>query len=339
MTRAVFRDRILRAARCEPVDTTPVWFMRQVGRYLPEYRALRSRYSMQEILQNPELAAEATCLPLRRFDVDAAILFSDLLVPLWGMGVEFDLVEGKGPVVRASARGWTDLPEMDLERVAFTFEAIRILRSTLDRPLIGFVGAPFTVAAYLVEGQPSRDWPRTRAFLHADPKSWHGLLQHLAAGLGAYLRAQVEAGAQMVQVFDSWVGVLSPVDYVRAVRPHVVAMLETVGSEVPRIYFTTGSAHLLPHFRALPAEVIGLDWRTSLSDAATALGPRALQGNLDPTLLLGPRESLLDRAGMVVEEGKRVAGHIFSLGHGVLPETDPSRVAELVDWVHERGAR
>ncbi len=211
----MFRDRILRAARCEPVDTTPVWFMRQVGRYLPEYRALRSRYSMQEILQTPELAAEATWMPLRRFDVDAAILFSDLLVPLWGMGVEFDLVEGKGPVVRTSADRWANLPPMDLERVAFTFEAIHLLRRTLDRPLIGFTGAPFTVAAYLIEGQASRDWPRTRAFLHTHPEAWHALLRQLAAGLGAYLRAQVDAGVQMVQVFDSWVGVLSPVDFVR----------------------------------------------------------------------------------------------------------------------------
>jgi len=313
--------------------------MRQVGRYLPEYRALRSRYSMQEILQTPELAAEATWMPLRRFDVDAAILFSDLLVPLWGMGVEFDLVEGKGPVVRTSADRWANLPPMDLERVAFTFEAIHLLRRTLDRPLIGFTGAPFTVAAYLIEGQASRDWPRTRAFLHTHPEAWHALLRQLAAGLGAYLRAQVDAGVQMVQVFDSWVGVLSPVDFVRAVRPYVVAMLETVGAQVPRIYFTTGSAHLLPHFRMLPAEVIGLDWRTSLADAANTLGRRALQGNLDPTLLLGPRETLLDRADAVVAEGKGLAGHIFSLGHGVLPETDPDRVAELVEWVHERGAR
>lgn len=335
----MFRDRILRAARCEPVDTTPVWFMRQVGRYLPEYRALRSRYSMREILRTPELAAEATWMPLRRFDVDAAILFSDLLVPLWGMGVEFDLVEGKGPVVRTSPDRWANLPEIDLERVAFTFEAIRILRRTLDRPLIGFTGAPFTVAAYLIEGQASRDWPRTRAFLHTHPKAWHALLQQLATGLGAYLRAQVEAGVHMVQVFDSWVGVLGPVDFVHAVRPHVVAMLNTVGPHVPRIYFTTGSAHLLPHFGMLPAEVIGLDWRTSLADAASTLGPRALQGNLDPVLLLGPRESLLDRADAVVAEGKGLAGHIFSLGHGLLPETDPGRVAELVDWVHERGAR
>ncbi|MDR7414933.1 MAG: uroporphyrinogen decarboxylase [Armatimonadota bacterium] len=333
------RDRILRAARAEPVDTTPVWFMRQAGRYLPEYRALRRRYPMRELLRTPELAAEITLMPLRRLDVDAAILYSDLLVPLWGMGLDFHLAEGRGPVVRVEVERLAHLPELDPDRVRFTFEAIRLLRSALDRPLIGFAGAPFTVAAYLLEGQTSRDWPRTRAFLHRHPDVWHRLLDILARNLGLYLRAQVEAGAQLVQIFDSWVGVLSGEDFVAFVRPYLVAMLETVGAAVPRIYFSTGSSHLLGHLADLPAEVIGVDWRVRLQDAAVRSGKSVVQGNLDPALLLGEEARLLSRTDAILEEGRRLAGHIFNLGHGVPPEADPGRLAMLVHFVHERGRR
>ncbi|MCS7173257.1 MAG: uroporphyrinogen decarboxylase [Armatimonadetes bacterium] len=333
------RDRILRAARGEPVDTTPVWFMRQAGRYLPEYRALRRRYPMRELLRDPELAAEITLMPLRRLDVDAAILYSDLLVPLWGMGLDFYLEEGKGPVVRVEVERLAHLPELDPDRIRFTFEAIRLVRSALDRPLIGFAGAPFTVAAYLLEGQTSRDWPRTRTFLHRNPELWHRLLDTLARNLGRYLRAQVEAGVQLVQVFDSWVGALSPEDFVVSVRPHLVAMLEAVGPTVPRIYFSTGSSHLLAHFVDLPAEVLGVDWRVRLRDASAQSGKSVVQGNLDPTLLLGTEAHLLSRTGAILEEGKRLAGHIFNLGHGVPPETDPGKLAMVVHFVHERGRR
>ncbi|MDR5710136.1 MAG: uroporphyrinogen decarboxylase [Armatimonadota bacterium] len=333
------RDRILRAARAEPVDTTPVWFMRQAGRYLPEYRALRRKYPMRELLRNPELAAEITLMPLRRLDVDAAILYSDLLVPLWGMGLDFHLAEGRGPVVRVEVERMAHLQELDLERVRFTFEAIRLARSALDRPLIGFAGAPFTVAAYLLEGQTSRDWPRVRAFLHRHPDLWHRLLASLARNLALYLRAQVEAGVHLVQVFDSWVGVLSPEDFVASVWPHLVAMLEAVGSTVPRIYFSTGSSHLLAHFTDLPAEVIGVDWRVRLQDASIQSGKPVVQGNLEPALLLGDEARLLSRAGAIIEEGKRLPGHIFNLGHGVPPEADPGRLARLVHFVHERGRR
>jgi uroporphyrinogen decarboxylase len=333
------RDRILRAARGEPVDTTPVWFMRQAGRYLPEYRALRRRYPMRELLRNPQLAAEITLMPLRRLDVDAVILYSDLLVPLWGMGLDFHLAEGRGPVVRVERERLAHLPDLDPDRVRFTFEAIRLVRGALDRPLIGFTGAPFTVAAYLLEGQTSRDWPRTRVFLHRHPDVWHRLLGALARNLGLYLRAQVEAGAQLVQVFDSWVGVLSVEDFLAFVRPHLVAMLETVGAAVPRIYFSTGSSHLLGHLGDLPAEVIGVDWRVRLRDAAVRSGKSVVQGNLDPALLLGEEARLLSRTGAIIEEGKSLAGHIFNLGHGVPPETDPERLAMLVHFVHERGRR
>ena len=333
-------DRVLRAARREPVDTTPVWFLRQAGRYLPEYRAVRERYSMRELCRNPELAAQVTLQPLARMDVDAAILFSDLLVPLWGMGLDFHVVEGKGPVLARmlSAEQLAALPDLDLEAVAFVPETVRLLRARLDRPLVGFAGAPFTVAAYLVEGRPSRDWPRTRAFLHAHPDLWHHLASKLSSNLAAYLRAQVEAGVHLVQVFDSWVGVLGAEDFRWAVRPYLEQLLEALAGTV-RVYFATGCAHLLREFSKLPVEVLGVDWRLPLQEVARYAPQKAVQGNLDPALLLAEGRRLWEAADRVVEEGRRLSGHVFNLGHGVLPETDPDRLARLVDRVHERGRR
>ena len=336
------RERILNAARRKPVDTTPIWIMRQAGRYLPEYRQLRERHSMEEICRTPELTVEATLQPLRRFDLDAAILFSDLLVPLWGMGVSFDLVEGRGPVLQKTLTPaeLATLPPLDLGGVEFTFHAIRLLRRELDRPLIGFTGGPFTFASYLIEGKPSRDYPRTRAFLHAYPREWEGLMKRLADNLALYLKAQIEAGAAMVQVFDSWVGVLSPEDFRDQVKPHLVTQLEQVGEAVPRIYFSTASTHLFPEFATLPAEVIGVDWRVSLHGARGIFGDAfALQGNLDPVLLLGNEEDCLGKAREIVGDGRDCAGHIFNLGHGILPATPPDRVGRLIECVHERGAR
>jgi len=333
------RDRLLRAALGQPVDTTPVWFLRQAGRYLPEYRQLRERYSLAELCRRPELAAQVTLLPLRRMDVDAAILFSDLLVPLWGMGLNFQLVEGRGPVLAPlSADRLAHLPELDLAGVEFVTQTVRVLRAALDRPLVGFCGAPFTVAAYLVEGGPSRDWPRTRALLHARPDVWHALAGRLSTNLAQYLKAQVEAGAQLVQLFDSWVGVLSVEDFRWAVRPYLVQVLKAVEG-VPRVYFATSCTHLLQEFRQLPVEVVGVDWRVDLQQAAAALGDKVVQGNLDPARLLGDPQALRAEASRIVEGGRTLRGHIFNLGHGVLPETNPDRLAELVDWVHERGKR
>jgi uroporphyrinogen decarboxylase len=336
------RERILNAACRKPVDTTPIWIMRQAGRYLPEYRQLRERHSMEEICRAPELTVEATLQPLRRFDLDAAILFSDLLVPLWGMGVSFDLIEGRGPVLQKvlTPAELATLPPLDLGGVEFTFQAIRLLRRELDRPLIGFTGGPFTFASYLIEGKPSRDYPRTRAFLHAYPREWEGLMKRLADNLALYLKGQIEAGVQMVQVFDSWVGVLSPQDFRERVKPYLNAQLEQVGNGVPRIYFSTASAHLFPEFATLPVEVMGVDWRVSLTQAKSIFdNTYALQGNLDPTLLLGHEEDLLAKASTIVGEGRMLVGHIFNLGHGILPATPPERVARLVDWVHAQGAR
>lgn len=321
------------------MDTTPVWFLRQAGRYLPEYRRLRERHSLPELCRHPELAAQVTLLPLRRLDVDAAILFSDLLVPLWGMGLDFQLVEGRGPVLPLlPAERLSSLPEIDLAEVEFVFHTVRLLRATLDRPLVGFSGAPFTVAAYVVEGHASRDWPRTRALMYGQQKTWHALCGRLAASLASYLKAQVEAGAQVVQLFDSWVGVLSAEDFRWAVRPYLVQVLQAVEG-VPRVYFATGCAHLLQEFRQLPVEVVGLDWRVSLREAAAVLGNRVLQGNLDPARLLGDPQATLAEASRIVQQGRALRGHIFNLGHGVLPQTNPDRLAELVDWVHERGER
>ncbi|MEE9173244.1 MAG: uroporphyrinogen decarboxylase [candidate division NC10 bacterium] len=336
------RDRILKAARREPVDTTPIWIMRQAGRYLPEYRELRKKYAMEEICRTPELTVEATLQPLRRFDLDAAILFSDLLVPLWGMGIPFDLVEGKGPVLRKALTPaeLAALPPLDLAALEFNREAIRILRRELDRPLIGFTGGPFTFVSYLIEGQPSRDYPKTRAFLHAHPREWKALMKRLAENLALYLRAQIEAGVQMVQVFDSWVGVLSPEDFRESVKPYVIEQLEQVGKSVPRIYFSTASAHLFSEFATLPAEVIGVDWRVPLTYAKGNFDAAyALQGNLDPSLLLGREEELFLKTANIIEEGRALTGHIFNLGHGILPATPPERVKRLVDFVHTTGER
>lgn len=331
---------MLQAAWGRPVDTTPVWFLRQAGRYLPEYRRLRERYSLRELCRHPELAAEATLQPLAHMDVDAAILFSDLLVPLWGMGLDFQLEEGRGPVLSPppSPEELARLPELDLAAVEFVPHTVRLLRRVLDRPLVGFAGAPFTVAAYVVEGRPSRDWPRTRSLLHARPDLWHALAGRLASNLALYLRAQVEAGVQLVHLFDSWVGVLSAEDFRWAVRPYLVQVLRALEG-VPRVYFATGCAHLLQEFRDLPVEVVGVDWRVPLPAVASAVGDKALQGNLDPAALLGDPQTLRAEARRIVEQGRRLKGHVFNLGHGVLPETDPGRLAALVDWVHEGGKR
>lgn len=336
------RDRVLKAARCEPVDTTPIWIMRQAGRYLPEYREIRNTYSMEEICRTPDLTVEVTLQPVRRFDLDAAILFSDLLVPLWGMGIAFDLVEGKGPMLQKALTPseLAALPPLDLPALESTFDAIRMLRRELDRPLIGFTGGPFTFASYLIEGKPSRDYPQTRAFLHAHPREWKALMRRLAENLSCYLRAQIEAGAQMVQVFDSWVGVLAPEDFRERVKPYLIEQLELVGDDVPRIYFSTASAHLFPEFADLPVEVMGVDWRLSLTQAREVFDDTfALQGNLDPSLLLGTEKELFLKTAKIVDEGRMLGGHIFNLGHGILPTTPPERVERLVDFVHAQGAR
>jgi uroporphyrinogen decarboxylase len=328
---------LVRAASGRPDARPPVWFMRQAGRSLPEYRALREGTTMLEACRSPELITEITLQPVRRHGEDAAILFSDIVVPLVAIGLDIDIVTGVGPVVDKPIRSVGDLDALrDLHPgdVPYVSEAVQELVSRLGgTPLIGFAGAPFTLASYLIEGGPSRDHARTKALMHGEPQLWHALLARLAAIASAFLRVQIEAGAAAVQLFDSWAGALSAADYEAYVLPHSRAVLESVAG-VPRIHFGVGTGELLALMRQAGADVVGVDWRVPLDEAARRLGPGAVvQGNLDPALLLADWP-VVDRAvRRIVAEGRAASGHIFNLGHGVLPDTDPdvlTRVVELV---------
>ena len=340
-------DRFLRALRREPVDRTPVWFMRQAGRYLPEYRALREKHTLLALCRTPELAVEATLQPLRTLGVDAAILFSDLLLPLEPMGIPFEFQAGEGPVILKPIRGPADIDALrrfePREDLAPVLEAIRLLRRELDGrvPLIGFAGAPFTLASYAVEGGRSASFAATKALMYGDPGAWHRLAGFLAAIAGDYLRAQVEAGAQALQLFDSWVGALDEADYREFVLPHARAIFDTLrGIGVPVIHFGTGTGHLLAAQREAGGDVIGLDWRVPLDEGWRRVGEgAAVQGNLDPTLLLGPRPRLLERVDDVLRRAGGRPGHVFNLGHGILPATPVENVRAVVDRVHEQTAR
>jgi uroporphyrinogen decarboxylase len=332
---------LIRAARRQPVPHHPVWFMRQAGRSLPEYRALREKVGMLEACRTPELITEITLQPVRRHGVDAAILFSDIVVPLMAAGVDVDIVPGVGPVVAQPFRTAADLdrlPPLDPAAVSYVAEAVgELVRELGGTPLIGFAGAPFTLASYLVEGGPSRDHAKTKALMHGDEDLWARLCARLAEITSVFLRVQVEAGASAVQLFDSWAGALSAADYQRFVARHsssVLSGLSAVG--VPRIHFGVGTGELLALMGAAGADVVGVDWRIPLDEATRRVGPeRALQGNLDPALLLADWPVLAAQARRVLAEGAAAPGHIFNLGHGVLPETDPSVLTRLVSLVHE----
>jgi uroporphyrinogen decarboxylase len=335
--------RFLRAARGEPVDTTPVWFMRQAGRALPEYRKVREHATLLEITRDPALCAEVTLQPVRRLGVDAAILFADITTPLAGLGVAFDIREGIGPVIEQPVRTLADvraLRPFDPETaVAPLLEAIRLVRAESPVPLIGFAGAPFTLACYLVEGGPSRDFQKTKRLMHAEPATWAALLDHLVEMTIRYLSAQVAAGAEAVQVFDSWVGGLSPLDYERRLWPWMRRLFEGIeGLGVPTTHFGVGTAGILRQQASAGGDVIGLDWRIALAEGRALVGDRAVQGNLDPTLLLGPWDGVAEAAGWILDQNDGRPGHIFNLGHGVLPGTKPDDLARLVDLVHEHGA-
>jgi len=339
------RDAVfLRACRREPVGHTPVWFMRQAGRSLPEYRALRSDGDILDAIAQPELAAELTLQPVRRYGVDAAILFSDIVVPLAALGIGIEVQQGRGPVVEHPFRSDADLarlrplePEEDLAAVR---ETIKILVGELDVPLIGFAGAPFTLASYLVEGGPSRTFAWTKRLMHAEPAVWDELVGRLAGICLASLRTQIEAGASAVQLFDSWAGALSPSEYERFALPASRHILEGVADlGVPRIHFGVGTGELLALMAGAGADVVGVDWRVPLSEAARRVGPGyALQGNLDPAICLAPIPVVEEAAAVVLAEARGLPGHIFNLGHGVLPETDPGTLAAVVNLVHERTA-
>jgi uroporphyrinogen decarboxylase len=330
----------LAAARGERPAHTPVWFMRQAGRSLPEYRELRRDTGMLEACLTPELACEITLQPVRRYGVDAAILFSDIVVPLKAAGVGVDIVAGTGPVVDDPVRSAADvaaLPVLDAEGVAPVADAVRLLvRELGETPLIGFAGAPFTLASYLVEGGPSRNHERTKALMHAEPDTWHALCSALADTTLTFLRAQVAAGVDAVQLFDSWAGALSERDYRELVMPHsarVLAGLADAG--VPRIHFGVGTGELLGAMGEAGADVVGVDWRLPLDVAVHRVPPgTALQGNLDPALLFAGPEVVEREVRRILAEGAAAPGHVFNLGHGVLPETDPDALARVVDIVH-----
>lgn len=334
------QDRFLRACRREPVDVTPVWMMRQAGRYMAEYRALRQKYTLLEICKTPELAVEVTLQPLR-LGMDAAILFADILLPLEPMGAPFEFAKGEGPVIHSPVRDRAAIEKLRLfepeEGLGHVLQAIRLLRKELKVPLIGFAGAPFTIASYLIEGGKSSDYRTAKGLMWSDPDAWNLLMSKIAEVVRRYLRAQVEAGAQAVQLFDSWVGALSPWDYEEYVMPHVrhiLSDLEKTG--VPVIHFGTGTSTLLELQRDAGGTVIGVDQRVRLAEAWKRIGhDRAIQGNMDPLLLLAPREIAVRRAKQIVREAGGRPGHIWNLGHGIVPEVPVDTVKAVIDAVHE----
>jgi uroporphyrinogen decarboxylase len=335
-------DIFLRAARREKTEYTPIWLLRQAGRYLPEYRALREKYSLLDIAKTPELAVKATLQPVKRLHVDAAILFADIMLPLEGMGTELEIQESLGPVIRNPVQNAADVARLRVgepeEDTRYVLEAIRILRRELadQVPLIGFAGAPFTLASYLIEGRASRDFAKTKMLMYREPAIWHALMEKLSETVARYLEAQINAGAQAVQLFDSWAGALSPRDYRDYVLPFSKMIMRALASHgVPRIHFGVNTSTLLELMKTAGGEVIGVDWRLPLLEARRRLGRVGYQGNLDPAVLLGDVEIIREQAKEVLDAWGPRVGHIFNLGHGVLPNTPVENVQALVDFVHE----
>jgi uroporphyrinogen decarboxylase len=322
---------LVRVARREPVERTPVWFMRQAGRSLPEYRALRERHSFFDLARTPELCAQVTLQPVQRHGVDAAVLFADIMSPVLGMGIGVELVEGVGPVAERPVASRKDVEALHVtEPDGAVLEAVRLVRAELDddKALVGFCGGPFTVAGYLVEGKPSRDFARTKSLMYNDPATWHALMDVLTEQFARYVAAQAEAGADVIQLFDSWVGVLSPADYDEHAAEYSERILAAV--DVPTIHFGTGATEAL--VCRFAGDVVGIDWRLSFSAVPE---DRAVQGNLDPAVLLGPWPDVVDRALAVLDDAEG-RSHIFNLGHGVLPQTDPGVLTQLTALVQER---
>jgi uroporphyrinogen decarboxylase len=336
-------DRFVRACRREPVDATPVWFMRQAGRSFAAYRKLRERHGILELAKNPELCAEVTLMPVRELGVDAAVLFADIMLPLEPMGVGLRIEPEVGPIIDRPIRSAADVEALrpfDPDGVSFTLDAIRLVRRELDgtAAVIGFSGAPFTLACYLIEGRPSRDFPIAKAFMYREPAAWHDLMQRLSLMVVAYLRAQVAAGAEVVQLFDSWVGGLGPSDYRQFVQPHVRRIFDGL-ADVPTIHFGTGTAALLELMAEGGGGVIGIDHRVSLADAWRRVGyDRGIQGNLDAARVLAGWDATEAGARAVLADAEGRPGHVFNLGHGVLPQSDTGLLRRLVAFVHEETA-
>ena len=333
-------SRFLDAAHHKPVDVTPVWLMRQAGRSMPEYRALRERWSLAEIVAQPDLCAEVTLQPVRRLGVDAAVMFADIMLPLRGMGVDFELVENVGPVIAHPIAGLADVERLRVpdgeEAAPQVITAVRQVVADSPVPVIGFSGAPFTLASYLIEGRPSREFEKVKSFMYNQPEAFDLLLDKLATTMGAYLKAQVAAGVQAVQLFDSWVGALAPDDYDSRVAPHTRAIFEALAPlGVPRIHFGTNTAGLLEAIAQSGPDIVSLDWRVPLDEGWRRVGhERGIQGNLDPAVLLGPADLVRKRTREVLRRAGGRAGHVFNLGHGVLPDTSVENLQVLVETVH-----
>lgn len=336
-----YNDNFIKACRKDQVDTLPVWYMRQAGRYDPDYRKIKEKYSLLEICQQPELAAEITMMPIKKLGVDAAILYSDIMNPVASLGVDFDIVKDIGPVIHTPVRTAQDVERLrpiDVEKdLSHIIQTIRILDKELEVPLISFAGAPFTIASYLIEGKPSKSYIRTKQMMYSEPAVWFALMDKLGDMVITYLRAHIAAGAKAVQVFDSWVGALSPADFQVYVRPTMMRIFQELSDlKEPKIYFPgVSSGELLPYLTTIQADVIGLDWRVPISVGRERLQHKyAVQGNLDPYILTAPMSVIEAQAKAIMDEGMKQPGFIFNLGHGLFPEASLEKLKELTTFVH-----
>lgn len=340
-----YNDRFIRACRKESIDQVPVWYMRQAGRYDPEYRKIKEKYSLLEICRQPELAAEVTLMPVRKLGVDAAILYSDIMNPVASIGIDFDIVAGIGPVIDNPIRTRSDVERLrpiDVEGdLSHILETIRILDRELEVPLITFAGAPFTIASYLIEGRPSKNYLKTKALMYGEPEVWHMLMDKLGDMVITYLRAHMASGGKAFQLFDSWVGALAPHDFERYVLPTIERIFRELSDlPQPKIYFPgVSSGELLPSLRRLEADVIGLDWRVSITEGRKRTGGKyAVQGNLDPVVLTAPMEVIQTEAARIIDQGLEEPGFIFNLGHGLFPEASLEKLEQLTGFIHQYSA-
>lgn len=339
-------ERFLKACRRESVDCTPVWMMRQAGRYLPEYRAIRQKHTFLEMCKTPEIAAEVTVQPVRRFEIDAAIIFADILLPLEPMGIGLEFAKGEGPVIHNPVRTMADVEKLKpidaATSISYLMQAIRLVLKELDGkvPLIGFSGAPFTLASYIIEGGGSRNYENAKTMMFAEPKAWHKLMEHLTGVIINYLNAQIDAGVQVVQLFDSWVGALGPSDYREFVLPHQKNVIAGIKKTVPLIHFAHGATHLLEMVAEAGGDVIGLDWRCDLDAAWKRVGHgKGVQGNLDPVSLFGSRDFIRKRTKEILDRAGNRKGHIMNLGHGILQQTPIENAADFINATHELSKR
>jgi len=337
----VFNDTFLKACRGEKTDYVPVWYMRQAGRSQPEYRALKEKYSLFEITHQPELCAYVTRLPVEQYNVDAAILYKDIMTPLPAIGVQVEIKSGIGPVIDNPIRSIKDVEKLGEihpeEDIPYVLDTIKLLtEEQLSVPLIGFAGAPFTLASYMIEGGPSKNYNKTKAFMYAEPKAWFALMDKLAEMTITYVNAQIDAGAKAIQIFDSWVGTLNVADYRYFIKPTMERIFSALKEKnVPLIMFGVGAGHLAKEWHDLPLDVVGLDWRLPIAEARKMGLTKTLQGNLDPAILLAPWEVIEERAKEILDAGMKEGGYIFNLGHGVFPQVKPETLKKLTAFIHE----